>query len=259
MSHFLDTIHPLVIQRVCDMQSVNAIETPAVGADFLDIFKQKKPVIIAEIKFASPSRGIIYNGDMDPVAIAGSYLKNGASALSVLAEPEYFKGDIQYIRDIRNAYPNANILLKDFVLDKKQIIQAKQYGANAVLLIVAFLKPNQLEQLYHFAVELNLTPLIEVHDLSELQSVLPLNPKLIGINNRNLQSLKIDLATSRNLINQIPDAAYAICESGIDSPEQIQEMHALGFDGFLVGTSFMKTPDPGIALNKMLHDFKDEN
>lgn len=252
MSNFLNKIRPLVLERVQNIKSLETNSTPAAGINFLDIFKQKEPAIIAEIKFASPSQGNIYSGTLDHVAVAGSYLENGASALSVLAEPHYFKGNIEYIRDIRKAYPHCNILLKDFILDKRQIVQGKEYGANAILLIAAFLQPDQLKRLYHFILDLELTPLIEIHNSQELHSILSLNPKLIGINNRNLQSLKIDLDTSRNLIKDIPPSTYSICESGIDNKSQIQEMFALGFKGFLIGSSLMQTPDPGLALKTIL-------
>jgi len=254
MNNFLDKLRPLIIDRVKNIkeQDFNINESSIHDIDFLDIFKQKQPVIIAEIKFASPSSGIIYKGNLDPIAIAGSYLKNGASAISVLAEPHYFKGNIEYIRDIRNAYPHCNILLKDFVLDEKQIIQGKKYGANAVLLIAAFLKPNELKRLYDFALDLNIASFIEVNNIEELNYTLELNPKLIGINNRNLKSLNIDLATSRSMINQIPDSTYVICASGIYQSKDIKEMIALGFDGFLIGSSLMESEDPGLALKKLL-------
>lgn len=258
MSNFLDNLRPLVQQRLDAIHPLE-IDTLPPQPNFLDIFKQEKPVIIAEIKFASPSRGNIYNGNLDHIAIASSYLNNGASALSVLTEPHFFKGNIQYIKDIRDAYPHCNILLKDFILDEKQIIQGKQYGANAVLLIAAFLEPNQLEKLYHFTLEQELTPLIEVHNANELNSVLKLNPKLIGINNRNLQSLNIDLTTSHNLIKQIPKSTFSICESGISSPTEIQKMLDLGFNGFLIGSSLMQSPDPGIALKTILSNIEYEN
>lgn len=253
MSNFLDKLRPQVLKRVEGIKPSTTNDSGAAGIDFLDIFKQRRPAFIAEIKFASPSEGNIYEGTLDPVSIAGSYLKNGASALSVLTEPHYFKGDIQYIKDIRNAYPDCSILLKDFLLDEKQIIQGKEYGANAVLLIAAFLKPDQLKRLYDFALSLELTPLIEINNSSELESILPLNPKLIGVNNRDLKSMKIDLDISRSLIKEIPESTYTICASGIFNGAQVQEMLKLGFDGFLVGSSLMEASDPGVALREILN------
>jgi len=260
MNNFLDTLRPQVLQRAehIKLHTNNKVtnDTHLKEMDFLTIFREKKPVIIAEIKFASPSKGDVYKGNLDHVAIAKSYLKNGASALSVLTEPNYFKGNIKYIKDIRNACPECHILLKDFVLDKRQILQGKEYGANAVLLIAAFLEFEQMKFLYNFALDLGLTPLIEIHTAKELERVLTLKPQLIGINNRDLRSLKIDLTVSRELIKGIEDNIYVISESGIDNAKTMKEMIGLGFDGFLIGSSFMQSPDPGLALDKILREFE---
>src|SRR3990167_6663679 len=185
MNNFIQDIKSSVHSRA-DHIRIEANLTPNI-LNFCDIFQTATiPAIIAEIKFASPSRGRIYQGNLDPVAIAGDYLSHGASALSILTEPEYFQGDIENIRVVRQAYPAAHILLKDFVLSKQQIAQGLLYGANAVLLIVAFLNPKLLRVLYDYALSLGLTPLIEVHDLAELETALTLKPKLVGINHRNL-------------------------------------------------------------------------
>lgn len=256
MSNFLNKLRPTVLERVKAIELQDENENCYQEINFLNIFHEKKPVIIAEIKFASPSRGSIYKGEMDPVAIARSYLENGASALSVLTEPHYFNGDIKYIREIRNAYPQCRILLKDFVLDRKQVLQGKEYGANAILLIAAFLEFNQLEDLYNFTLELGLTPLIEIHNIIELNLILPLKPKMVGINSRDLKTLEIDLATARELIPKIDKRIHTICESGIDNSQTMKEMLELGYDGFLIGSSFMQTVDPGIALSKILNEMK---
>lgn len=252
MSDFLKKIRQSVLARVDKMpELVNA--TPN-KQDFCVIFDQvKEPVVIAEVKFASPSRGRIYQGSMGPVDVAKDYLANGASALSVLAEPEYFQGNIDYIELIKEALPVANIVLKDFVLSKKQIAQGLIKGVNAVLLIVAFLEEGELKELYEYGISLGLTPIIEVHSRSELEVALRLKPQIIGVNNRNLRTLEIDLNTSRELITVIPEGCYAICESGIETREQIDEMRQLGFDGFLVGSSLMKHESPGGALKKLLN------
>lgn len=223
--------------------------------NFCDVFQSSKPpAIIAEIKFASPSRGRIYRGNLDPVSIAGDYLAHGASALSILAEPEYFQGNIEYIRAVRQAYPDAHILLKDFVLSKAQIAQGLLYGANAVLLIVAFLNPKLLKTLYDYAISLGLTPLIEVHNLAELERALALQPKLIGINHRNLSTLTIDLDVSATLIQNIPNDVLIIAESGIETKTDLTTMKNRGVDGCLIGSCFMKETYPGQALQQLLDD-----
>lgn len=221
--------------------------------DFCDIFKTPTiPTIIAEIKFASPSLQRIYQGTLDPVAIAAEYLANGASALSILTEPEYFQGNIEFIRAVREAFPKAHILLKDFILSHEQVAQGLEYGANAVLLIVAFLTEARLRELYEYALKLGLTPLIEVHDVHELEIALALNPKLIGINHRNLKTLQIDSDSSIPLMHKMPDHVYRIAESGLKTKTQLNQMMIRGFHGFLIGSQFMQQTHPGQALKHMI-------
>ncbi len=252
MNNFLDKIRGDIQIRSRNISVVNNLKSN--NLDFCQIFSAScDPVIIAEIKFASPSSGKIYNGLLNHIEIATEYLGNGASAFSILAEPNYFLGNIDYIKDVREAHPYAHILLKDFILCKAQIAQGLEFGANAVLLIVAFLREETLIELYEYAVALGLTPIIEVHDLDELERALKLKPKVIGINNRNLTTLQVDLNISRDLIKYIPQDIYAICESGIESRAEIDEMSRLGFSGFLIGSHFMKTDHPGKALQNMLN------
>jgi indole-3-glycerol phosphate synthase len=254
MQTFLEKIKPYIQKRASQIQFS---ENPCANKlDFCSIFNKNhpslQPVIIAEIKLASPSKGKLYNGQFSVAEIAESYLKNQASALSVLTEPEFFKGDITYITTIRNKLHTTPILCKDFIISKQQISQALYSGANAILLIVAFLKKQELKILYDYAISLKLTPIIEVHDIHELNQALSLNPKIIGVNNRNLSSLEINLNTSRTLIKEMPKNIFKLCESGISNLSEIQEMQELGFDGFLIGSQFMIASDPGQALNQLL-------
>jgi len=257
MNNFIQTIKASVRSRADSIQiEANLIPNTL---NFCDIFQSSTiPAIIAEIKFASPSRGRIYQGNLDPVTIAGDYLSHGASALSILTEPEYFQGNIESIRAVRQTYPGAHILLKDFVLSKAQIVQGLLYGANAVLLIVAFLNPKLLKSLYDYALSLGLTPLIEVHDLAELEIALALKPKLIGINHRNLSTLTIDLNVSDILIKSIPNDVFVIAESGIETKADLNKMVNRGVDGCLIGSCFMKETYPGHALQQLMED-NDEN
>lgn len=251
MSDFLEKIKAHVQARVESISIASNLKHN--NLDFCQIFKASRdPVIIAEIKFASPSHARIYHGNFNHIEIAKEYLNNGASALSILAEPNYFAGNIEYINDVRGVFPHAHILLKDFILTTAQIAQGLEYGANAVLLIVAFLSKKALVELYEYAMSLNLTPIIEVHNLEELEAALELKPRVIGINNRNLKTLKIDLNTSRELIKLIPKHIYAICESGIENKAEIEEMQKLGFSGFLIGSHYMEQENPGKALQNML-------
>jgi indole-3-glycerol phosphate synthase len=256
MNDFLAVMRTHVLKRL--KQIPQQSDTPVKQVDFCGIFQDKStPTIIAEIKFASPSRGAIYPGSLNPVQLAGSYCIHGAQALSVLTEPHFFKGDIQYIRQIHRAFPLSPLLLKDFILDPIQIKQAQVFGASAVLLIVSFLTPALLQELYSYAVSLNLTPLVEVHDAEELALALELNPQVVGINNRNLRSLSVDLKTAYQLIQLIPDTVFAVCESGISTYSEIKALIAAGFDGFLIGSQMMQSPCPGEALAKLLKEHPD--
>lgn len=254
MNNFLDEIRKTVIERVKTIETPSASE-PQERPNFLDIFSNaQRPIIISEVKFASPSKGQIYYGTLSPVEIAMQYQQNGAAALSVLTEPYFFKGNIEYLQNIVKALPETPVLLKDFILSPTQILEAYHAGASAILLIVSFLEPTLLEELYTFALSLGLTPLIEIHDKAELAEALKLNPKLIGINNRNLNTLAINIETSIELIRMIPANTHAISESGIHTLGEINMLSALGFDGFLIGSHMMQTDNPGQALGSLLKD-----
>lgn len=249
--NFIQEIKCSVAKRVAAIPHVKELRPNTL--DFCNIFKEiQNPIVIAEVKFGSPSKGIIYDGGLNPVSIATQYLEAGAAAISVLTEPEYFKGDISYLKNIRLNFKNAHILMKDFILSKKQIEEGLLCGANAVLLIVCFLDDALLKELYEYSIYLGLTPIVEIHDLKELERILPLSPIVIGVNNRNLKNLEINLNIARDLIKKIPQSSYVICESGIENLYQIHEMIDLGFDGFLIGSSLMKNNNPGEALKKLL-------
>ncbi len=211
--------------------------------------------IIAEIKFASPSEGDIHSGG-NPVQIAEGYLGAGARMLSVLTEPLYFKGELAYLEAVRRSQPEALLLRKDFMIDPYQLLEAKAYGADAILLIVAMTDPALTKDLFDQAQALGLTPLVEVHDDAELEQALVMKADFIGVNNRNLKTLKTDLETSRRLIKCKPKDAAFICESGLSSAEDLRSMRMLGYDGFLMGTTFMRQSDPGKALRDLRRGLK---
>lgn len=256
--NFLEKIRKCVENRVIEIPEELSVKKNQL--DFCEIFKKdKKPCIITEIKFASPSYGRIYRGSLSVEEIANAYLSAGAAALSIVIEPDYFEGDAISLKKIKNLYPDTHLVYKDFVLTKKQIAQALLCGANAVLLIASFLDSNLLNELYSYAVFLGLTPILEVHHLDELEKIIPLSPKVVGINNRSLKSLSVNLNVSRELIPYIPEDCYALCESGIENLSQIHEMTALGFDGFLIGSSLMRFDNPGLALRSLLTGDKNES
>jgi len=214
--------------------------------DFRQALKDPGVQVIAEVKKASPSKGVI-RADFDPVQIAKSYQENGAACLSVLTEEKYFQGSIDYLKAIREVV-DLPILRKDFMVDPRQVRETYDMGADALLLIVASLDDQMLGELYQLAKSFGLTVLVEVHDLPELQRALELGADLIGINNRNLKTFKTDLGTSFTLKEVIPDSVVAVSESGISEFDQVVSLGEAGFEGILVGESLMRQPDPGEAL-----------
>jgi indole-3-glycerol phosphate synthase len=206
--------------------------------------------IIAEVKRASPSKGLIRE-DFDPVAIAKAYAQHGASAISVLTEGRFFQGSLVHLEQIKAAV-DLPLLRKDFILDPYQLIEAKSYGADAVLLIAALLDAGLLRELREQANALALDTLVEVHTETELHDALNAGAQVIGINNRDLKTFEVSLATVETLAPLIPRGTLAVCESGIDSVAQIERVEAWGIHVFLIGESLMRTPEPGAKLKELL-------
>lgn len=210
---------------------------------------QQKPGVIAEIKKASPSKGVIRE-DFDPAAIAISYAAADATCLSILTDEQYFQGHDDYLREVRRAV-TLPLLRKDFTIDAYQVYEARAMGADCILLIVSALTSEQLHDLYALAQSLGLDVLIEVHDAEELATALALQPGLIGINNRNLKTFATDLNTTIDLLNDIPPDVVVVTESGISTVDDINRMQAHHVHCFLVGEAFMRAADPGQALSEL--------
>ena len=208
-----------------------------------------RPAVIAEIKKASPSRGVL-RADFDPPAIAASYERGGAACLSVLTDRTYFQGDSTYLSAARAACA-LPALRKDFIVDEYQIAESRAMGADAILLIVAALTDSQLAALESCAREFGLAVLVEVHDRAELDRALRLATPLVGINNRNLRTFDVSLATTFDLLSAIPSEKLVVTESGIFGPNDVAAMRSRGVDAFLVGEAFMRAADPGAALKKL--------
>jgi len=207
------------------------------------------PAVIAEIKKASPSKGLLRE-DFDPPAIARSYERHGAACLSVLTDADFFQGCEAYLQQARAAC-GLPVLRKDFIIDPYQVYEARVIGADCILLIVAALDDSALRELAQLAAELHMDVLVEVHDAGELQRALALNTPLIGINNRNLRSFETRLETTLDLLEHIPADCIVITESGIHSRDDVALLRGRGVNAFLVGEAFMRAPDPGEALAKL--------
>ncbi len=205
---------------------------------------------IAEIKFRSPSEGALRERE-DPAGIAAGYLRAGATAISVLTERAHFGGSHDDLRRVRAAYPEALLLMKDFVVDAYQLHEALDAGADAVLLIVALLGRARAAALYAEARALGLGVLVEVHDEAELEDARAFGATLVGINNRDLKTLQVDLATSHRLAPRAPGATL-VAESGIRTGAEARALAQAGFAAMLVGSSLMRQPDPGAALARLL-------
>jgi len=206
--------------------------------------------IIAEVKKASPSRGIICE-QFHPVEIARQYQDNGAAALSVLTEEKYFLGSLDYLQEIKEA-TEIPVLRKDFIFDPYQVYEARARGADAILLIAAILEYEQLRDLIALCNRLSLWYLLEVHNEMELETALALDADVIGINNRNLNTFKTDISTTLRLIKLIPRGKVIISESGLARREDIITLKDAGVDAFLIGETFMKEKRPGDKLREMI-------
>ena len=204
--------------------------------------------VIAEIKKASPSKGIIRE-DFSPTEIAKQYETNGATCLSILTDEKYFQGSLDYLKQVRTQV-EIPLLRKDFIVDEYQIYQSKLYGADCILLIVSALTDNQLIEYKSIAEELSLDVLVEVQNKQELERILTMNFSLIGINNRNLSTFEVSLETTKDLSSLLGEATL-VSESGIRNKKDIEEILSYGVLNFLVGESFMRAEDPGNELKKL--------
>jgi indole-3-glycerol phosphate synthase len=225
---------------------------PAVR-DFAGALKAKAaaslPAVVAEIKKASPSKGVLRER-FDPAAVARSYERAGAACLSVLTDVQFFQGDVGHLKQARAACA-LPVLRKDFIVDPYQIHEARALGADCILLIVAALDHSLMQELEAAAHELGLSVLVEVHDGAELERALALKTPLIGINNRNLRTFETRLETTLDLLARVPAGRIVITESGILQPRDVQRMRAAGVGAFLVGEAFMRAEDPGSELERL--------
>ena len=208
-----------------------------------------RPAVVAEIKRASPSRGLI-RADFDPARIAGSYEKNGATCLSVLTDRKFFGGSADDLRAARAACAMP-VLRKDFIIDPYQVFESRSWGADCILLIIDAAPDDELRHLAHLAGKLGLDVLVECHDQGQLERALSIDTPLIGINNRDLQTFETRLETTLDLVSRIPPDRLLITESGISRPEDVERLQRAGVSAYLVGSAFMAAEDPGRELKSL--------
>lgn len=222
--------------------------TPRDVKPYLTATKEEPIRIISEVKKASPSKGIIKE-DFDPIAIAQAYSNSGANAISVLTEPHYFQGDLEYLTAIRRFVPTP-LLRKDFIVDKYQIVEALVYGADFILLIAKSLGTKELKELYEYALHLGLEVLVEIHDKEDLTKAMKCGANIIGINHRNLDTFEMDMELCDKLIPMIPNGKIIVAESGVSNTETIKRLSSIGADAFLIGEHFMRVPSIEDELTK---------
>jgi indole-3-glycerol phosphate synthase len=220
------------------------------GRDFAAVLTARKPAIIAEIKKASPSKGLL-SADFRPAEQARDYESGGAAALSVLTDREFFQGSLEHLQQARDAVA-LPVLRKDFTIDEMDIIEAAAHGADAVLLIAAILTREELERFQRRAESLGLTALVEVHNEEELDRALDSGVRILGVNNRDLRSFQVSLETSLRMAPLIPQGVIRVSESGIHSRDDVARLSDAGYEAFLVGEHLMKSGRPAEALRALL-------
>jgi indole-3-glycerol phosphate synthase len=260
MSDILDKIVAVKHQEVAAAKRRKSLEAVRFDAesrvltrDFVGALRTKiavgQPAVIAEVKKASPSKGVL-RADFIPADIAQSYAEYGAACLSVLTDVQFFQGSVDYLKQAR-ASCQLPVLRKDFMVDAYQIYESRAMGADCILLIAACLDDAQMKDFEAIARNLDMAVLVEVHDQAELERALKLKTPLVGINNRNLQTFEVSLDTTLSLKAQVPADRILVTESGIHTRDDVLRMGAAGVNAFLVGEAFMRASDPGVALDAL--------
>jgi len=217
---------------------------------FLEALTNSEPAIIAEIKKASPSKGVLAE-DFDPAAIARAYEQGGAAALSILTDEKHFHGSLSDLESARSAV-DLPVLRKDFTIDPYHVHEAAAHGADAILLIAAILTERQMRDFRELAERYSMAALVEVHDEEELKPAIASGARIIGVNNRNLHTFEVNLETSLRLAEKIPAGVVKVAESGINTAQHIGQLRAVGYQAFLIGEHLMKSGDPSAALRALL-------
>ncbi len=243
-----------VLQEICEKKaahvkdqkaSISLAELESIAKDappprgFIKALRAANgPALIAEVKKASPSKGLIRE-DFDPAQIAKIYEGNGADCISVLTDEPYFMGHDEYLKTVKQTV-SLPLLRKDFMIDPYQIVESRALGADCILIIMAALSDAQAKELHDLALSLGMDVLVEVHDAAELERAATLSPAMIGVNNRNLKTLEVDVETSKTLLPQIPEGCLKVAESGLADAQTITDLHTSGYEAFLIGESLMR-------------------
>ena len=235
---------------LADLRRLADAREPRPGAFTAALSRTDRYNVIAECKRRSPSKGVL-RAEYDPVAIASAYTRAGAAAISVLTEPTFFDGSPEHFKAVRAAVTTP-LLRKDFIVSEYQLLEARAWGADAALLIVAALTPDELRHLSAIAAGLGLDTLVEVHSADELRVAIDVGARVIGVNNRNLRTLTVDVRASEELVAMMPKEAVAVSESGLKSAADLARLRALGYGAFLIGERFMTDAEPGAALASLL-------
>ena len=260
MANILDRILAVKVREIAAARRVvsetallRQIEAAGKPRDFVGAMRAKidagDAAVIAEIKKASPSKGVL-RADFDPPAIAKSYAAGGAACLSVLTDRQFFQGAPEFLQAARDA-SGLPALRKDFIVAPYQVYESRAMGADCILLIVSALDDESMHELEALAIELGLAVLVEVHDETELERALKLRTPLIGINNRNLRTFEVSLDTTIDLMDRIPDDRIAVTESGIATKIDVRKLRSYDVNAFLIGEAFMRADDPGAALREL--------
>ena len=260
MSDILDKIVAVKHQEVAAARKRKSLEIMRADAesrvltrDFVGAIRARigagQPAVIAEIKKASPSKGVLC-ADFIPADIAQTYAEHGAACLSVLTDVQFFQGQVDYLKQAR-ASCQLPVLRKDFMVDAYQIYESRSMGADCILLIASCLDDSQMKDFEAIALGLDMAVLVEVHDGAELERALNLKTPLVGVNNRNLKTFEVSLDTTLSLRTQVPSDRILVTESGIHTRDDVLRMGAAGINAFLVGEAFMRAPDPGVALEAL--------
>jgi indole-3-glycerol phosphate synthase len=225
---------------------LNLAKVACVPRDFAGALKKNTIALIAEVKKASPSKGVLIE-HFDPVALGKTYAENGASAISVLTDEQFFQGHLNYLTDVRGSV-RVPILRKDFIIDPYQVLEARSAEADAVLLIVAALEDGQMAELHQLILEQGMTPLVEVHNVAELERALKIGARVIGVNNRDLHTFNVDLDTTAQIAKLVPDDVTLVAESGLQSVEDVRYMGEIGAHAVLIGEGLVKSENVGLAV-----------